>query len=77
MNFLKQNWKFILIGLTSLIVGFFLNRYSNQQSEKRIIDSLIAEIKILKEKQSISRITADEQKRIIELQAQLNLFNLN
>ena len=48
MNFLKKNWPFIVIGTLSLLAGYLLNSYANKKSEERIIKSLIAEIKSLK-----------------------------
>lgn len=74
MEFIKKNWKIILFGLLGLAIGFGLQVYANHRSEQRIIDALITEIKTLKDKQQITRTTPEEQKRLIELEAQLQLM---
>lgn len=68
------NWKIIIVGILGLLAGYLLNRYANRQSEKKIIEAIILEIKKLEEKQSTSRLTAEEQNKMIELRAALNLF---
>ena len=70
MNFFIKNWKVILIGLAGLTIGFLLNVYANSKSEQKIIDALTAEIESIKNK----RITAEQQTRLIQLQAQLDLL---
>lgn len=76
IDFLKKNWKVILIGILGITAGFLLNIYANKQSEKRIIEALIAEIDALKEKQKTSRITSAEQLRLFELEQQLKALTL-
>lgn len=73
-EFIKRNWKVILIGIVGLTLGFLLNIYANTQSEKRIIDAIIAEIQEIKNKQNSGRITSEEQKKLIQLQAQLDIL---
>lgn len=73
-DFIQRNWKVILVGILGLTFGFLLNIYANRQSEKRIIEALIAEIQKIKDKQTIGRITSEEQTRLIFLQAQLDLL---
>jgi len=70
MDFFIKNWKVIAIGLLGLTIGFLLNVYANSKSEQKIIDALTAEIESIKNK----RITAQEQTRLIQLQAQLDLL---
>lgn len=72
IEFITKNWKVILVGILGITIGFLLNIYANKQSEKRIIEALIAQINSLKEKEQISRLSSDEQQRLIELQAKLN-----
>jgi len=76
ISFLKNNWKVILVGLLGITIGFLLNIYANKQSEKRIIEQIIAEIASLKEKQQTARISSEEQIRLNELQAQLKFLTL-
>lgn len=73
-EFVKRNWKLILVGIISLTIGFLLQVYANYRSERRIIEAIVAEIQTLKEKQTIGRTTAEDQKRLIELEAQLRLL---
>lgn len=73
-EFIKRNWKVILIGIIGLTLGFLLNIYANTQSEKRIIAAIIAEIQEIKNKQNSGRITSEEQKKLIQLQAQLDIL---
>ena len=73
-EFITRNWKVILVGIIGLTAGFLLNIYANRQSEKRIIEALIAEIKAIKDKQNTGRITSEEQNQLIRLQAQLDLL---
>lgn len=74
MEWLTKNWKVIIIGILGIIAGYLANVYANKASEKRIIDTLTAEIEAIKSKQQTSRISATEQNRIIELQAQINIL---
>lgn len=66
----KNKWK-ILLALIAFGAGFAANIYANRQSEKRIIDALTAEIESIKNKAAR---TLNDQQRLIELQAQLNLL---
>lgn len=75
MEFIKKNWKIILFGLLGLAIGFGLQVYANYRSERRIIEALTAEIAALKESLRTTRGgTAEDQKRLIELEAQLKLM---
>lgn len=74
LEFIKINWKLLLVGFLSLTAGFLLQLYANNRSEQRIIAAILAEMKALQEKQATSRTTAADQQRLIELQAQLNLL---
>lgn len=71
---IKKNWKLLLVGFLSLTAGFLLQLWANYRSEQRIINSILAELNTLKEKQNIARITDQDQKRLIELEAQLELL---
>lgn len=73
-EFIKRNWKVVLVGIAGLTVGFLLNIIANRQSEQRIINALNAELQAIKEKLNMGRITSEEQKRMIELEAQINLL---
>lgn len=73
-QFIKRNWKVFLVGIIGLTAGFLLNLLANQRSEQRIIDKLLAELKPIKDKLNIGRVTAEEQKRMIQLEAQINLL---
>lgn len=76
IQFITKNWKVILVGILGITIGFLLNIYANKQSEKRIIEALIAEIDALKEKQKTSRITYSEQLRLFQLEQQLKALTL-
>lgn len=73
-EFIKRNWKLLLVGFLSLTAGFLLQLWANYRSERRIIEAILAEIKALQQKQAVGRITAQDQQRLIELQAQLSLL---
>lgn len=73
-EFIKRNWKLLLVGIVSLTIGFLLQIYANTRSEQRIIDAILAEIKTIKDKQQIARTTSEDQKRLIELEAQLKIL---
>lgn len=68
------NWLTVLIGFVGLYIGYKLNQYANEQSERRIIDALIAEIKSLKDNQITGRITNEEQQRIMVLEEAIKLI---
>lgn len=75
MEFIKKNWKLILFGLLGLAIGFGLQVWANYRSEQRIIAAIKAEIEALKASMRTTRGTnAEEQKRLIELEAQLKLM---
>lgn len=67
---MQINWLTLIIGLGALFIGYKLNQYANQQSEKRIIDVLTAEIESLKNK----RLTPDEQTRLNGLNEALRIL---
>lgn len=67
---MQVNWLTLIIGAIALFAGFKLNQYANQQSEKRIIDALIAEIQSLKDK----RLAPDEQTRLNGLREALKIL---
>lgn len=69
-----MNWITLIVGLVALFIGYKLNQYANQQSEKRIIDTLTAEIESLKNKQATGRITPQEQTRIAGLEEAINIL---
>lgn len=73
-DFIKRNWIAIIVGLAGLTAGFLLNVYANKQSEKRIIDQLTAEIESIKSQQKAGRSTPETDKRLIQLEAQLQLL---
>lgn len=73
-EFIKRNWKLILVGIVSLTIGFLLQIYANKRSEQKIIDAILAEIQTLKDKQTIARTTFEDQTRLLELQAQLKIL---
>lgn len=73
-TFVKTNWKIILIGVIGVILGVLGNMYANKLSEERIIKALTAQIQALKDEQQMGKLTLEGQKRIIELQAQLDLL---
>lgn len=57
-----------------MAIGFGLQMYANYLSEQRIIESITSKIDELKEKQKTSRISAEDQRHLIELEAQLKLM---
>lgn len=73
-NWIIRNKFTILFAILGIVAGYYLNVLANRASEKKIIDALTAEIESLKQKQSTSRLTADEQNKLLSLQAQLNLL---
>lgn len=73
-EFIQRNWKLLLVGALSITAGFLLQLWANYRSEQRIIAAIVAEIKELNEKQSIGRTTEEDQRRLIELEAQLDLL---
>lgn len=73
-DFIKRNWIIILVGIASLTAGFLLNIYANSQSEKRIIEAIMAQINEIKKQQATGRLTSDEQNKLIGLEAQLKLL---
>lgn len=74
MEFVKKNWKIILVGFAGLIIGFALQVYANYRSEQRIIAAITTKIEELKAKQSTARLSAEDQNKLIELEAQLKLL---
>lgn len=74
-EFLKRNRNLILVGIVGAIVGALLQYMANLISNERLKKELLAELTILLDKNKTVRATQDEQKRITELQAQLNILN--
>lgn len=74
-EFFKRNRNFILVGIVGAIVGALLQYMANLISNEKLKKELIAELTILLDKNKTGRVTTDEQKRITELQAQLNILN--
>jgi len=69
-DFIIKNKWLIIFSILGLVAGYLLSRYANKLSENKIIEILTAEIESLKNK----RLNADQQKRLIELEAQLKLL---
>ena len=74
MNFLKQHWPVILIGILGLIVGAFFNYLSNRISNNQLLASITAQINALQIKGKAGRLSAADQTQLIALQAQQNLL---
>lgn len=68
-------WKLILVGLAGIILGALANYLTNRISNEQLKKDLIAELIPLINKQKTARLIDEEQKRIVELQAQLNVLN--
>lgn len=64
------NWLTIVIGILALIAGYKLQQYANEQSEKRIIEALTAQIQALMNK----RLTSEEQARWTALKETLKII---
>lgn len=73
MDFLRKNWKVILIGLLGLLVGAIGNYIVNQISNKQLLESLTEQLAQLKIQAQTSR-SSDIQNQIISLQAQIDLL---
>jgi hypothetical protein len=71
---MQFNWLTLIIGLIALFAGYKLNQRANEQSEKRIIEALTAEIQKLKQQQQTSRNTGNEQAQINGLEKALKLI---
>lgn len=74
-DFLKRNRNLILVGIVGAIVGALLQYIANLVSNEKLKKELLAELTILIDKNKTVRTTTDEQKRITELEAQLNILN--
>lgn len=72
-DFIKNNWGKILFLIVGIVMGILGNMYANKLSEDRIIKTLTAEIEALKEKQKSGTLTAEEKRKINQLQAELKL----
>lgn len=73
MDFLRKNWKVILIGLLGLLLGAIGNYIVNQISNKQLLESLTEQLAQLKIQAQTSR-SSDIQNQIISLQAQIDLL---
>lgn len=69
-----KNWKVIVIGILGLSLGAFLNYIVNNISNKKLLDELRAELASYQAQNAAGRITTETQKRITELQAQINIL---
>lgn len=70
IDFIIRNQKIILIGIIGLILGYFINRYANKQSENRIIKELTELIATLKNK----RLTEEGKIRLTALNEALEIL---
>lgn len=72
-EFFKKNGGLILVGFIGVIVGAILQYFANIISNEKLKKELLAELNILIGKRTM--VSDDEQKRITELRAQINLLN--
>lgn len=74
-EFFKKNGGLILVGFIGVIVGAILQYFANILSNEKLKKELLAELTVLMDKKNTARVTSDEDKRITELQAQINILN--
>lgn len=72
MEFFGKYWHVILLGILSLIAGAIITRMAINNGNKKLLEQITAEINSIKG--TGSRITADEQIKLVQLQAQQKLL---
>ena len=66
-------WTLIAV-VFSLFIGYRLNKYANQQTEKKIIQAIKDEIASLQSKRQVSRLSQEEEIRIHGLNETINIL---
>lgn len=70
--FFKKYWHVILLGVLSLIAGAIITRMAINNGNKKLLEQITAQINAIKG--AGSRITADQQLKLVQLQAQQRMI---
>lgn len=71
---MESNWKIVTIGLLGVILGVIGNSIVRNYENKKIFNLLTKELKQLQEKSNTGPLSADEQKQLDQLKAELYLM---
>lgn len=72
--FLRDHWKIMLIGIIGVAIGFFLNWYFWNYSNKKLLRLLIAELNVLQTRNPFT-LTQDEKDQIQYLKGEIYILN--
>lgn len=69
----------IILIISSLIAGYYLNKLANNQANKQLLAQLEADIASINQQQHVKKMSIEEatvlEKRKLELQAQVNILS--
>lgn len=70
MTFFRKYWHVIILGIIGIIAGAIITRMAITAGNKKLLEQITAQINALKG----SRLTADQQLKLVQLQAQQKLI---
>lgn len=73
-EYLRDNWKMVLIGIAGILLGAYSTYLVNKRTNSELLMELKAELAALQLKSNTSRTTEDEEVRMQVLEGQISLL---
>lgn len=74
VKFFQDHWQMILIGLIGVAVGVLLNMWLRDYENKKLLELLVKELTTIQEKEKISVLTPEEQKKKQRLESEIYIL---